>query len=204
MRPKPTQSILTRRPRPDQKRPIARLREEHFAGGLGQAGMMLRGSLPLQQGLLFTAALSLCLLALYLAGVTPLVRTLEAAGAMLWRRVQPLARGLLPVDDARKALGLGILWGWLPCGMVYAVLLLALGSGDAIQGGMVMLAFGLGTLPNMLMIGGLARRARHPLKRQALRLTAAAVIAGVGLYGMIHALHPQAHTAGGLICLVAR
>jgi sulfite exporter TauE/SafE len=88
--------------------------------------------------------------------------------------------------------------------MVYAVLLLALGSGDAIQGGMVMLAFGLGTLPNMLMIGGLARRARHPLKRQALRLTAAAVIAGVGLYGMIHALHPQAHTAGGLICLVAR
>lgn len=177
-----------------------------LAGSAGQAGLMLRGSIPLQQILMFAAALSLWLLALYLIGTAPLVRAMESAGAVLWRRVQPLARGLLPVDSIAKALGLGMVWGWLPCGMVYAVLLLALGSGDAVQGGIVMLAFGLGTLPNMLLLGGLmhhVRRMQHALGRRTLRLAAAAVIAGVGLYGMVHAVHPHAFTASGLAYRVA-
>ena len=171
-----------------------------LAGAAGQAGMLMRGSMPLQQVFMFAAALSLCLLALYLAGVTPLVRSMEAAGAVLWRHVQPLAKRVLPVDSVTKALGLGMVWGWLPCGMVYAVLLLALSSGDGVQGGIVMLAFGLGTLPNMLLLGGLMRRVQGTIKGRSVRLVAASIIAGVGIYGMVHAVHPQVFAADGLFC----
>ncbi len=171
-----------------------------LAGTAGQAGLMLRGSMPLQQMFMFAAALSLCLLALYLAGVTPLVRSLEAAGAVLWRHVQPLTKRVLPVDSLAKALGLGMVWGWLPCGMVYAVLLLALSTGDALHSGLVMLAFGLGTLPNMLLLGGLIRRMQGTRNGRRVRFVVASIIAGVGIYGMIHALHPQVFAADGLFC----
>lgn len=172
-----------------------------LAGGASQAGLMLRGSMPLQQAFMFAAALSLWLLALYLAGIgmAPLMRLMESAGAVLWRRVQPIAQGLLPVDSIPKAMALGMMWGWLPCGMVYAVLLLALGSGNAVQGGIVMLAFGLGTLPNMMLLGGLMQRMHHALKQhKTLRLAAAGIIAGVGLYGMVHAVHPHAFSTIGV------
>jgi uncharacterized protein len=175
-----------------------------FAGTAGQAGLALRGSAPLQQVFMLGAALSMCLLALYLAGITPLVRSMESAGSVLWRYIQPLARGVLPVDSVAKALGLGMVWGWLPCGMVYAVLLLALSSGNGLQGAIVMLSFGLGTLPNMLLLGGLVRRIHGAMTKRHVRLAAAGVIAGAGIYGMVHAVHPQLAAADGLFCRLAQ
>ena len=83
---------------------------------------------------------------------------IEKAGAGLWRRIAPAAQGLLPVTSAPKALGLGLLWGWLPCGLVYSVLLLAATTANAITGGLVMLAFGLGTMPAMIATGLSASR----------------------------------------------
>lgn len=177
-----------------------------IVGGAGQAGLSLRGALPLQQMLMLAASITLCVMALYLAGVAsvaPMMRGLESAGTVLWRRVEPLARRLLPVDSAGKALGLGALWGWLPCGMVYAALLLALSSGDPLHGALVMLAFGLGTLPNLLLIGGAAVRLRHARKHPALRWIAAALLAAAGIYGLMHAVHPGAHAADGWLCRVA-
>src|SRR5690606_21814741 len=57
-------------------------------------------------------------LGLYLGGWWYGLGALERAGARLWRRLAPLARRWLPVDRLPKALALGLLWGWLPCGMV--------------------------------------------------------------------------------------
>ena len=74
-------------------------------------------------------------------------------GTWLWRRIQPLTRRLLPADTLPRALGLGLLWGWLPCGLVYGILLTALLAGDPLSGAAVMVAFGLGTLPNLLLAG---------------------------------------------------
>ena len=71
----------------------------------------------------------------------------------LWQRIQPLTRGLLPADTLPRALGLGLLWGWLPCGLVYGILLTAVLAGDPLNGAAIMLAFGLGTLPNLLFAG---------------------------------------------------
>lgn len=78
---------------------------------------------------------------------------LENAGARLWKRIAPAAKGLVPVETMPQALGLGLIWGWLPCGLVYSVLLLAATTADATSGGMVMIAFGLGTMPAMVATG---------------------------------------------------
>jgi uncharacterized protein len=74
----------------------------------------------------------------------------ERWGAFVWRRLAPAARSRLPSRPAVRALALGLLWGWLPCGLVYSVLLAAVFAGSAAGGGATMIAFGLGTLPAML------------------------------------------------------
>ncbi|MEQ1773405.1 MAG: sulfite exporter TauE/SafE family protein [Burkholderiales bacterium] len=174
-----------------------------LAGSAGQAGLLMRGSMPVQQVFMFAAGLTLCVMALYLAGWSSLMRGIEAAGALLWRQVAPVAQRMLPVDSAPKALGLGLIWGWLPCGMVYAALLLALSTGHPLQGGLVMLAFGLGTLPNMLLMSSLARRLQMALKIRGARLVIAGVIAAGGIYGILHAAQPDAAAADGFFCNVA-
>ncbi len=93
---------------------------------------------------------------LYLAGLLPRFAAIERVGAPVWRRVQPLARRLLPAKTVAAALGVGALWGLLPCGLVYAALGLALASGTPASGAVTMLAFGAGTLPVLLAVGALA------------------------------------------------
>jgi hypothetical protein len=79
---------------------------------------------------------------------------------------------------------LGMLWGWLPCGLVYSVLLTALASGDALNGAAIMLAFGLGTLPNLLAIGLFWERIRGWVQSPRVRLAAGLMVAGFGVYGL--------------------
>jgi sulfite exporter TauE/SafE len=79
----------------------------------------------------------------------PWLRAPERWGAHVWRRIAPLA-SRLPTQPALRTLTLGLIWGWLPCGLVYSVLLAAAFAGSALAGGATMLAFGLGTLPSML------------------------------------------------------
>ena len=104
---------------------------------------------------------------------------IEKAGAGLWRRIAPAAQSLLPVTSAPKALGLGLLWGWLPCGLVYSVLLLAATTANAVTGGLVMLAFGLGTMPAMIATGLSASKLSAAMSRR--RLGAGLLIILLGL-----------------------
>lgn len=99
------------------------------------------------------AAFVLIALALSILGVFSLNKLTESVGMILWRRIQPLGKHLYPVTSHWRALFFGVLWGWLPCGMVYSALLLSLSMGTAIEGLLVMLSFGLGTLPGMLTTG---------------------------------------------------
>lgn len=103
----------------------------------------------------------------------------ENAGARIWTRIAPAAKGLLPVTSIPKALSLGLLWGWLPCGLVYSVLLLAATTANAVHGGLVMLAFGLGTMPAMIMTGISASRLSQFMSRK--RLGAGLLIVLLGL-----------------------
>ena len=172
-----------------------------LAGAASEASLAVRGSLMTPQILMVVMGVALLVTALNVAGVRPVTRSVEAAGALLWRQLQPLSRRFLPVRSARQALGLGLVWGWLPCSMVYAVLLLALASGSAAQGAMMLAAFGVGTLPNLLLIGWSWRglRARLP-QAGILRPVAATVIAAAGFYGIAHALHPAAMQPDSALC----
>ncbi len=93
------------------------------------------------------------LVGLQLAFGWRILAPLESAGAKLWDRIAPTAKGLVPVETVTQALGLGIIWGWLPCGLVYSVLLLAATTTDILSGALVMVTFGLGTMPAMLATG---------------------------------------------------
>jgi sulfite exporter TauE/SafE len=71
-------------------------------------------------------------------------------GGWLWPRLAPLGRRLLPVTTPIRALGFGMIWGWMPCGFVYSVLLIAALAAHPLQSAATMVAFGMGTIPAML------------------------------------------------------
>lgn len=156
-------------------------------GALGGAAVGLGSGLPLQLVLYVLANLMLVALGLYLTGSTWTLAFTERIGQVLWKRIQPLTAGLLPVTAVPQALTLGALWGFLPCGMVYSVLATALVSGTAGSGAGLMLAFGLGTLPNLLLAGALLARLREFAGRRAVRLISGLVVLGFGIVGLINA-----------------
>lgn len=106
---------------------------------------------------------------------------LERGGARIWQGIAPSARGLLPADTVTKAVALGFVWGWLPCGLVYSALLIAATSGEALNGALVMTAFGLGTLPAMLLTGLGAAQLQAFMARTWARRGAGLVVIAMGV-----------------------
>jgi sulfite exporter TauE/SafE len=158
-----------------------------IAGGLAGGARTLAGLAGWQVLAYWLANLVLVLLGLYLSGAWPALAGVERLGQGLWRRLRPLMGAILPIDTPVKMLALGALWGWLPCGMVYSVLLTAMLAGSAAGGAAVMLAFGLGTLPMLLAMGMAGARLRGALQQRALRTVAGVLVLGFGLLGMLRA-----------------
>lgn len=155
------------------------------AGAAGSSVLLLKGFLPVQQLLYVMANGMLVMLGLYLAGIWHAVVYIERVGGFVWKRMQPFMGKLLPVKSISRAFVVGTIWGWLPCGLVYSVLVSALASGNALHGAMLMLAFGLGTLPNLLAMGFFAQNLKFWLQKQYTRLVAGLLVAGFGVWGLI-------------------
>ena len=159
---------------------IGRIGSYTLAGALmGALGFYFSGLLPVQTAqrlLLSFAGLFLILMGLYLAGWWNALSRVERAGGVLWRRLEPLGRGLLPVRSVRHGLLLGLLWGWLPCGLVYSALVWTVSAGGALEGAMLMLAFGLGTLPNLLLMGVAAAQLKRWVRRPEVRTIAGTLV----------------------------
>ena len=157
-----------------------------LAGGVGWLLLRSQSFLPVAEMLQGLAVLLLLAMGLWLSDLWRGLRYLEALGARLWRRLEPLARPWLPLRSLPKAYMAGLLWGWLPCGLVYSVLVWSLSSGSPQQGASLMLAFGLGTLPNLLLLGWLAQRLqgrlRMGLQNAWVRRMAGALVFALGLY----------------------
>jgi hypothetical protein len=162
-----------------------------FAGAImGALGFFFSGLLPVQmaqQLLLTVAAVFLILMGLYLAGWSRLLSRVERAGGVIWRRIEPLGRRFLPVRSVGQGLVLGALWGWLPCGLVYSALVWTVSSGGALQGAALMLAFGLGTLPNLLLMGVAAQQLSRWVRLPIVRWSAGALVVGFGLVLLVDA-----------------
>jgi hypothetical protein len=172
-----------------------------LTGAAGAAGLALRGEPLTQQFLLATMSVALIVIAACIAGVTPLVRAIEGAGAVAWRRIQPYSRWFLPANTPARAFGLGLVWGWLPCGMVYVALIASLATADPLHGALVMAAFGAGTLPNLLAIAAWFRNVPRLAKGRLARALIAVVIAGVGVVGIARAVQPAHASGDGAWCL---
>lgn len=167
---------------------LGRIASYGVAGGVGGLiGSALSSAELLPIGHEFFRVFSACVIiaaGLYLTGWVPQLKQLDRVGEPLWRHLEPLGRKFLPVQSLSHALLFGMVWGWLPCGLVYYALLLTLSAENAMQGGLYMLAFGLGTLPAVVLIGSatgwLAGIARNPTLQRVTGL----VLVGIGFAGL--------------------
>jgi len=154
------------------------------AGTVSSAALVISDAMVIRVLLFAMANLMLIALGLYLAGLWHGVEVLERGGAVVWRRIQPLAAGLLHSTSVQHTLMLGVLWGWIPCGLVYSILVTALASAGTVNGALIMFAFGLGTLPNLLAMGWAAGFAGKYLRVPAFRIAAGIAVAGFGALGL--------------------
>jgi len=127
------------------------------------------------------SGLALVVVALRLLGVRALPRLLSQPGQRAWLRLRPLQQRLLPADTLPRRLGIGALWGWLPCGLSYSLLTVAWLQAHPRNSALTMLAFGLGTLPVMLPLTWSGQRMGLWLQRPGLRTAAAALVLAAGL-----------------------
>ena len=139
------------------------------------------------------SAVVMLLIGLYLGGWFEKLKLIERVGRPIWRTLEPLGRRLLPVDSIWHAFLFGAVWGWLPCGLVYVVLLWSISAGSAGEAAWLMLAFGMGTLPTVLTTGILSAKfvgiiRRLPVRRMAGLMIIAAAIASL-IYNHNHDDH---------------
>jgi hypothetical protein len=119
---------------------------------------------------------------LYLCGLPQLLYPLERLGEKLWQHIRPLGQKFLPVKTWSRAFLLGLLWGFLPCGLVYAQWGTALTLSDPLKSGLWMLFFGLGTMP-VLLLSAYISNLRHYMKWRRL----------LGAFVILLALAPLSH-----------
>ena len=151
--------------------------------GLGQ-GWVISETMSVRTALFLFANLMIIFTGFYLMGFPQLLAPLEKAGGLVWRHISPWCGKLLPLRSLSHAALFGMLWGWIPCGMVYAMLLTAMSAGSAAAGATTMLAFGVGTLPVMVGAGWSAGRLRGWTRKPRVRLAAGIAVVMMGLFGI--------------------
>lgn len=153
-----------------------------IVGGLG--GSLLGLARAPWLGIAMRAAVGIVLILAGLRtldGKNRLPRFFGGPGNRLWLALRPLQRRLLPADTAAKRIALGMLWGWMPCGLSSTLLAAAWLSASALHGALTMAAFGLGTLPVMVSLTWAGARIGQRLQRGAFRRASGLLVVGSGL-----------------------
>lgn len=162
--------------------------------------VVVRVSPTVAAGIRLASGILIILIGLRVAFNLRWLNAIERMGSSIWSRIAPVAKGLVPVTTLPRALGLGMLWGWLPCGLVYSVLMIAATSAEPQSGVAVMVAFGIGTMPAMLMTGLGAARLAELTRRRSTRLGLGLLIVLLGVLTIVfplarlssgHAAHPM-------------
>ena len=123
------------------------------------------------------AAVMMLLLAFYIARLWNGLIIVERVGQFLWHFIKPLAQYFLPLKHPALAFPLGFFWGWLPCGLVYSSLVWAISTANGLNGLVIMLGFGLGTLPAMMLVGSLSHKLKNILNKKWFRYGSGLVLA---------------------------
>lgn len=171
----------------------------------GAAGAATLGTVdvrPVQQALYVVANVLLVLLAFAIATRATAMPWLARAGLRVFARVLPVAGPVMRGPGAASRVAFGLMWGFVPCTLVYSVLPLALFAGGPWQGAAVMLAFGLGTVPHLAGFGFLLQRARRFAQGPVARGAVAALLTAFALVGLYRALYLPETLGQGPFCLV--
>jgi sulfite exporter TauE/SafE len=175
-----------------------------IAGATGGALSQIMNWVHVAAWLRVFAGMLLLLIAVRIAFGLNAFAWLESIGAKLWARylarVAPLhssgptASTTSSVrSSVAQSLLMGAVWGWLPCGLVYSMVVFAVFAGSAWQGALIMMAFGVGTLPSMLSSSLLASQLARAFKNRSVRLLAAGILAVFGAWTIVSALQHQGH-----------
>jgi hypothetical protein len=156
------------------------------AGGLGMTLVHTSGTLHVPGVLRTFAGLLMLAVGLHLAGWLPAVARLERLGGPIWRRLEPVARRLVPVRSPFQAVLYGAVWGWLPCGLVYVMLGMAASRAGVLEGAAYMAAFGLGTVPTLATTGLFAGRLSHLRRTPLVQRGAGLAVALIGLVSLLY------------------
>ena len=152
---------------------------------LAAIGWYLGGISPMiKMSLRYFAAAMLIAMGLYLTGWWRGLTQLEKAGNKLWQHLQPRARALLPIKNIPNALVIGMLWGWLPCGLVYSTLAWSATQGSPVQGALLMASFGIGTIPSVFLLGAFSRRFSGIIQAKLTRNLAGLLVILFGLWSV--------------------
>ncbi len=150
---------------------------------LGMVAENIGSGMDVRRWFTLIAALVMILLGLYLTGWwTSAILGIERAGSIVWRLIEPMAKKFIPIRSTTQAMIAGMLWGWLPCGLVYTALLWSMTAESSLQGAMVMISFGIGTLPTLLGLGYFSNSLISKLQKGWVRTTMGITVAGFGLY----------------------
>jgi uncharacterized protein len=171
-------------------------------GAGGSALLRATDVLTLQRSMFVFANVLLLVLGVRLALNTQGDGWLQRAGARIFRAALPVVRPLLHQPGMRGRMALGLLWGLVPCALIYSVLPLAMFAGGPWQGAMVMLAFGLGTLPNLAAAGLFFQRTRFLVERTTLRFAAGALVSAFAIAGIYRVFYVPNALAAGPFCWV--
>ncbi len=155
-----------------------------LVGGISSLATNLPVLHDVQYILQIFAALFMIALGLYIGGWWFGLRKIEKAGGIIWKKIEPISRRFIPVKSPFQAFILGTLWGWLPCGLVYTILIWSISTGSAIEGGLMMISFGLGTLPLLLAMGIFATSLNNAIQKNWVRAVAGAIIISFGVFSL--------------------
>ena len=157
-------------------------------GGMGTLLAEVAAVDQVQRTLLVIAGIIMILLGLYLADWWRILTRVEAIGIPLWKKLEPIGRRFMPVRSPLQAFSMGLVWGWLPCGLVYTALIWSISSGGVISGALLMLAFGLGTLPNLLLMGAAAGGLQQFIRKVWVKRFAGLLVIGFGVHAIWRAM----------------
>ncbi len=128
------------------------------------------------------AGVMIILAGCYVAGIWLALRHVERLGTPLWHRLSQLFRQLVPVRTPLQAVAYGMVWGWLPCGLVYSTLTWTLAADSPLQGALIMLSFGAGTLPSMLTLTLISHSSLTWLKSRQFKRVAGITLIALGAW----------------------
>jgi sulfite exporter TauE/SafE len=154
-----------------------------LVGWLGSAMIVKSALQELTRTLLIGSDIFIILIGLGSAGLFSKLNVMNLEFSAPIQNMSRFVRSMRSLPPSLAALPLGILFGFLPCGMLYAVALTAAQSADTLVGAMTMAAFGMGTLPALFLVGSAAQW--FSAKRNWMLRAAGVMVAMMGCYNLV-------------------